>query len=97
MSESERAWIQERKRLELYDFKAKYLSKLALLKATTPRENELRNHLVRTLTKLRLTTFPNFLMLLNDIINKEEVSQEFKEICMEIVRDIEKMQSRWGS
>jgi len=79
--------------MKLHEFKAKWISKLALYEPKSERERELRNLLINSkLNPLRLMTLPNLAHTLHLIVTREGVSQEFKELCLGMLRDIQEIE-----
>ena len=71
--------------MRLHEFKAKHMRKLALYNPATDREKELKDLLMNKLSYLRKMTLPNLIHTLYLIIEKEDVTQEFKNLCREIL------------
>jgi len=79
--------------MKLHEFKAKWISKLALYEPKSERERELKDLLINSkLNPLRSMTLPNLAHTLYLIVTKEDVSQEFKELCLAMLRDIDKIE-----
>ena len=80
--------------MKLYEYKTKYLSKLALHKPKNDREKQLKDHIINKLYPLRSMTLPYLLRTLYEIIEHEkDVSTEFKDICRDMLRDVQKLES----
>jgi len=77
--------------MKLYEFKAKYMSRLALLETTSKREKELKDTLMTKLNNLRTMNLPNLVHTLYLIIEHENVSKNFKDLCRFMLEDIEKL------
>jgi len=77
--------------MKLYEFKTKFMTKIALLKTTNKREKELKDVLMTKLNNLRAMNLPNLVHTLYLIIEHENVSNEFKKLCREMIEDIDKM------
>jgi len=77
--------------MKLYELKAKYMSKIALLRPSSDREKELRDMLMTKLNNLRTMNLPNLIHTLYLIIEHENVSNEFKKLCRDMLEDIEKL------
>jgi len=78
--------------MKLYEYKAKYMSRLALLETTSKREKELKDKLITKLNNLRAMNLPNLVHTLYMIIEHENVSNEFKKLCKEMLGDIQKLE-----
>lgn len=77
--------------MELYKFKTKYMTKLALLEPINKRERELKDTLMTKLNYLRSMNLPNLVHVLYEIIEHENVSNEFKKLCKEMIEDISEL------
>jgi len=77
--------------MKLYELKAKYMSKITLLRPSSDREKELRDMLMTKLNNLRTMNLPNLVHTLYLIIEYENVSNEFKKLCRDMLEDIEKL------
>ena len=77
--------------MRLYEIKAKYMSRLALLETSSKREKELKNMLLTKLNYLRSMNLPRLVHDLYLIIEHENVSEDFKRICREMLEDITKL------
>ena len=77
--------------MKLYEYKAKYMSRLALLETTSKREKELKDMLISKLNNLRSMNLPNLVHTLYRILEYENVSKDFKELCKSMVEDISKL------
>jgi len=77
--------------MKLYEFKTRYLAKLALYVPKSDRERELRDLLINRLHSLRSMVMPYFIHTLFLIIERENVSEDFKEICKNMVKDSQKI------
>jgi len=78
--------------MKLYELKAKYMSKIALLIPSSDREKELRDMLMTKLNNLRAMNLPNLVHTLYLIIEYENVSSNFKKICREMIEDVQKLE-----
>lgn len=79
--------------MKLYEFKTKYMTQLALLKTTNEREKQLRQMLIVKLENLRTMNMPNLVFTLYQIMEYENVSDDFKNICRSMLEDIEKIET----
>jgi len=77
--------------MKLHEYKAKYMSRLALLETTSKREKELKDMLITKLNNLRSMNLPNLIHTLYQILEYEDVSKDFKELCKSMVEDISKL------
>ncbi|RLG79478.1 MAG: hypothetical protein DRO40_12800 [Thermoprotei archaeon] len=77
--------------MKLYEFKTKYMSRLALLETTSKREKELKDMLMTKLNNLRSMNLPNLVHTLYRILEYENVGKDFKELCKSMVEDISKL------
>ena len=73
--------------MKLHEYKAKWIRELALYEPKSDREKELVDILVNKLNTLRMMTMSNFAFILYQIIWNENVSEEFKELCRNMLRD----------
>jgi len=78
--------------MKLYEFKAKYMSRIALLRPTNNREKQLKDTLMNKLNNLRAMNLPNLVHSLYMIIEYENVSSNFKKICREMIEDVQKLE-----
>ena len=78
--------------MKLYEYKSKYLSKLALYEPRNEREKQLKDIIINKLYSIRTMTLPYLIHTLYLIIEKENVSSEFKEICREMIEDVQKLE-----
>lgn len=77
--------------MKLHEFKTKFMSLLTIYQPKSGRERELRDLLISKLNYLRMMVLPNFLLILYEIIEHENVSEDFKRLCKEMVADIQKL------
>jgi len=79
--------------MKLHEFKTKYMSKLALYQPRNERERQLKDHIINKLYPLRSMTLPYLVHTLYEIIEHErDVSSEFKEICKQMLQDVQKLE-----
>ncbi|RLE65008.1 MAG: hypothetical protein DRJ38_04520 [Thermoprotei archaeon] len=79
--------------MKLHEFKAKWMSRLALYEPRNERERELRDLLINSkLNPLRLMTLPNLAHTLYLIVTREDVSDDLKELCLAMLRDIQEIE-----
>jgi len=79
--------------MRLHEFRAKYMVKLALFVPKSEREKELISELMIKLNYLRSTKLPSLVFMLYEIIQHEQVSRDFKDLCRFMLEDIEKLES----
>lgn len=80
--------------MKLYEYKTKYLSILALYKPGSEEEAKLKDVVIRRLYDLRTMTMPYLLTFLYEVINREDVSEEFKKICINMIEDAKLVRAR---
>ena len=73
--------------MRLRQYKARYLKRLAMYSPRDQRERELRDLLVNKLEYLRSATMPFFLRTLYEVAEHEPVSEDFRSIVREMIRD----------
>lgn len=78
--------------MRLYEFKTKYMTKLALLEPSNEREKQLRDILITKLSYLRSVNLPSLVHTLYEIIEHESVSKNFKDLCRLMLEDIDKLE-----
>jgi len=71
--------------VKLYEYKAKAMTLLLNYQPKSPREEELIDRLMIKLSELRAMTLPRLLMNLHLIINRENVSDDFKELLKKLI------------
>jgi len=71
--------------MKLYEFKSKAMLLLIRYKPKTRREQELRDLLISRIDNLRSMTLPWLLRSLYEIVEHENVSKEFKDVCQKII------------
>ena len=79
--------------MKLHEFKTKYMSKLALYQPKSERERELKDTLINKLYPIRTMTLPYLIHTLYEIIEHEDVSTEFKDLCKSMIEDVQKLES----
>ncbi|RLE54350.1 MAG: hypothetical protein DRJ40_10945 [Thermoprotei archaeon] len=79
--------------MKLYEFRTKYMTKLALYQPKNDREKELVSELMIKLNNLRSSKLPSLVFVLHQIIQYEKVSRDFKDLCRFMLEDIEKLES----
>ena len=79
--------------MKLHEYKTKYLSKLALYQPKSDREKQLKDTLINKLYPVRTMTLPYLVHTLYEIIEHEDVSAEFKNICRDMIEDVQKLES----
>jgi len=77
--------------MKLYEYKSKYLSKLALYEPKNEREKQLKDLIINKLYSIRTMTLPYLIHTLY-LIEREDVSEGFKNICKEMIRDVQKLE-----
>ena len=85
------------KNMKLHQFKAMYITKLSLYTPETDREKELKNILVNKIYNLRTMTLPDLAHTLYQITEHENVSDDFKNICRQMLSDIQKIDELYQS
>lgn len=78
--------------MKLYEFKAKFMSRLTVYDPRTEKERELRDMLIVKLNNLRTMTLPSFVLTLYEIIEHENVSDEFKKLCREMIEYVDRLE-----
>ena len=79
--------------MRLYELKSKYISKLALYESKNDREKQLKDLVINKLYNIRSMTLPYLVHTLYEIIEHErDVSSEFKEICKQMLQDVQKLE-----
>ena len=71
--------------MKLYEFKSRSMLLLIKYQPKTRREQELRDLLIARIDNLRSMTMPWLLRTLYEIVEHEDVSEEFKDICRKII------------
>ena len=79
--------------MKLYEFKTKYIQRLALYEPKSEREQQLREQLIVKLSQLRSVTLANLAFTLYEIVEYEKVSNDFKDLCKRMLVDIGKIES----
>ena len=79
--------------MKLHEYKTKYLSKLALYEPKNDREKQLKDTLINKLYPVRTMTLPYLIHILYEIIEHEDVSDEFKQLCRDMIEDVQKLES----
>ena len=74
--------------MKLYEFKAKYISKLSLYAPQNDREEFLRDLLINKLGTLRTMTLPYFVQTLHLVTKEEEVTDGLKQLCRDMLSDV---------
>jgi len=78
--------------MKLYEFKSKHMSKLALYEPKSEREGQLKDLIMNKLHPLRSMTLPIFIHTLYEVIEHEDVSDEFKQLCRSMIEDVQKLE-----
>ena len=78
---------QPEKKMKLYEYKTKYITKLTLYQPKSKRESELRDMLINRVYPARAMNMPLIVHTLYQVIVHEDVSEEFKQICREMIED----------
>ena len=71
--------------MKLYEFKSRAMLLLIRYKPQNSREKELKDILISRIDNLRSMTLPWLLRTLYEIVEHENVSKEFKDVCRKIV------------
>lgn len=78
--------------MKLYEFKAKYISRLGSYTPKNKREKEIIEIIINKVYNLRVMTLPNLAHTLYLAIYKEPISEELKKIFMEMLSDIQNIE-----
>jgi len=78
--------------MKLYEFKSKAMLLLLNYQPRSNREKELRDLLIARIDNLRLMTLPWLLRTLYEIVEHENVSKEFKDVCRKIIEIASKLE-----
>ncbi|GEM_PF-5405756 len=81
--------------MKLYEYKYKYMSKLIDMKYSSKLSGSnqaIVDVLIKNLKRLRKPTVPYMVTLLNQFLDKDEVDSELRELLLEMVRDIGKIE-----
>ena len=78
--------------MKLYEYKTKYLSKLAIYEPRSEREKQLKDTIINKLYSIRTMTLPYLIHALYEIIEHENVSEEFKDLCKSMIEDVQKLE-----
>ena len=71
--------------MKLYEFKSKAMLLLINYQPRSDREKELRDLLIARIDNLRMMTLPWLLRALYEVVEHENVSKEFKDVCKRII------------
>ncbi|RLI85098.1 MAG: hypothetical protein DRP01_07015 [Archaeoglobales archaeon] len=77
--------------MKLHQFKAIYITQLTLYNPESNREKELKDLLISKIYNLRTMTLPDLAHTLYRIIEHENVSESFKDLCKFMLEDIKKI------
>ena len=80
--------------MKLYEFKYHYISVLSEYQPRNEEEKELKEMLIDKLYYLRAPNLVSLSRQLHQIIDKYMVSEDFKEICRQMIRDIREIKPR---
>ena len=78
--------------MKLYEFKSKAMLLLINYRPKLKREQELRDLLIARIDNLRSMTLPWLLRTLYEIVEHENVSEKFKDVCRKIIELANKLE-----
>ncbi len=79
--------------VELHEFKTKYISLLALA-AENEVEKRIASEIIKKLYRLRCYTLADLSYTLYNAVLNKDVSEKFKEICREALKDVPNVKCR---